>query len=82
MACENHTGGVLAEGTGVTLGVAERQGDLLDGVIRHCDEAVPHDSVYALLHRERYNLFPDGMFADLFTKRGAGGRCHRRSWPR
>lgn len=54
----------------MTLGVAERQGDLLDEVIRHCDEAVPADSVYALLHRERDNLFPDEMFADLFTRRG------------
>ncbi|HVL98503.1 MAG TPA: transposase [Egibacteraceae bacterium] len=54
----------------MTLGVAERQGDLLDEVTRHCDEAVPEGSVYALLHRERDNLFPDGMFADLFTSTG------------
>jgi hypothetical protein len=29
-------------------------------------------SVYALLHRERDQLFPDEMFEDLFAKRG---RC-------
>ncbi len=28
------------------------------------------DSIYALLHRECFSLFPDGMFADLFTDVG------------
>jgi len=70
VVCENHGCVVLVEGTVVTLGVAERQGDLLDEVVRHCDQAVPDGSVYALLHRERDNLFPDGMFADLFTSSG------------
>jgi hypothetical protein len=50
--------------------LAERQGDLLDEVTRHCDEAVPADSIYGLLHRERDKLFPDELFADLFTSRG------------
>ena len=54
----------------MTLGLAERQGDLLDEVTRFCGEAVADDSVYALLHRERDNLFPDEFFADLFTDRG------------
>lgn len=68
---ENHGGVVLAEGVvAVTLGQAERQGDLLDPVLRFCGEAVADDSVYALLHRERDNLFPDEFFADLFTDRG------------
>lgn len=58
------------EGVGVTLGTAQRQGDLLDEVVRHCDTAIAEDSVYALLHRERDRLFPDAMFADLFTTRG------------
>lgn len=54
----------------MTLGQAERQGDLLDPVIRFCGQAVADDSVYALLHRERDSLFPDEFFADLFTDRG------------
>jgi hypothetical protein len=61
---------VLVEGRGVTLGLAQRQGDLLDEVMRFCDDAVAEDSVYALLHRERDNLFGDEFFADLFTSRG------------
>lgn len=28
------------------------------------------DSIYAVLHRERFNLFPDEMFEDLFTDVG------------
>ncbi|MGH8904522.1 MAG: transposase, partial [Egibacteraceae bacterium] len=54
----------------MTLGLTERQGVLLDEVTRHCDEALPEDSVYALLHREREHLFPDELFADLYTSRG------------
>lgn len=53
----------------VTLGVAERQGDLLDDVMRFCDEAVG-ESVFGFLHRERDRLFPDELFADLFTDTG------------
>lgn len=54
----------------MSLGLAERQGDLLDDVIRFCDETLPQNSVYALLHRERDRLFPDEMFEDLFSSRG------------
>jgi IS5 family transposase len=54
----------------MTLGLAERQGDLLDDVTRFCDEALAESSVYVLLHRERDVLFPDEFFADLFTTRG------------
>ena len=54
----------------MTLGLAERQGDLLDDVTRFCDETLAESSVYALLHRERDALFPDEFFADLFTNRG------------
>ena len=48
------------------MGLADRQGGLFDDVNRFCDEALPEGSVYAVLHRERDRLFPDGMFADLF----------------
>jgi hypothetical protein len=54
----------------MSLGVAERQGDLLDDMGRFCDEALPESSVYSFLHRERDRLFPDEMFADLFSDHG------------
>lgn len=54
----------------MTLGLAERQGDLLDDVTRFCDETLAESSVYSLLHRERDALFPDELFADLFSDRG------------
>ncbi|MHB1446860.1 MAG: transposase [Acidimicrobiales bacterium] len=54
----------------MTLGLAERQGDLLDDLKRFCDTTLREDSIYALLHRERDHLFPDEFFADLFSTRG------------
>ena len=54
----------------MTLGLAERQGDLLDDLNRFCEQTLPEGSVYALLNRERDRLFPDEMFADLFSVRG------------
>jgi len=54
----------------MTLGLAERQGDLLDDLNRFCEQVLPDSSVYALLNRERDRLFPDEMFADLFNDRG------------
>jgi Transposase DDE domain/Transposase domain (DUF772) len=54
----------------MTLGMAPRQGDLLDDITRFCDGAVRRDSIYALLHRERDQLFPDEFFADLFSDMG------------
>jgi hypothetical protein len=54
----------------MTLGMAARQGDLLDEVNRFCEQTLPQNSVYAVLHRERDRLFPDEMFADLFSSRG------------
>jgi hypothetical protein len=54
----------------VTLGLVGRQGDLLDDLNRFCEQAVSETSIYALLNRERDRLFPDEMFADLFSDRG------------
>jgi hypothetical protein len=54
----------------VTLGRADRQGDLFDEVVRFCEESLPENSIYAFLAREREWLFPDEMFADLFTGTG------------
>ena len=56
----------------MTLGRAQRQLDILDENRRFCEKLVGEKSVYALLQRERDQLFPDEMFADLFAKRG---RC-------
>jgi hypothetical protein len=54
----------------MSLGMAPRQGDLLDDITRFCDAAVRKDSIYGLLHRERDQLFPDEFFADLFSDMG------------
>ncbi|MGH2843998.1 MAG: transposase [Solirubrobacteraceae bacterium] len=35
-----------------------------------CDGRVAEDSIYGLLHRECFRLFPDEMFADLFADSG------------
>lgn len=62
--------GILGSGYAVSLGLAQRQGDLLDDVVRYCDQVLRPDSVYSLLHHERDRLFPDEFFADLFSERG------------
>ena len=54
----------------MTLGQAERQGDLLDDVNRCCEQMLPESSVFSVLARERDCLFPGDLFADLFSDRG------------
>lgn len=54
----------------MVLGQADRQGDLLDDVNRFCEQMLPESSLFTVLHRERDRLFPDEMFADLFSDRG------------
>src|SRR5487761_1940650 len=54
----------------MSLGQAERQGDLLDDVNRFCGRTLSGSSVYSVLHRERDRLFPDELFGDLFSDRG------------
>lgn len=54
----------------MSLGRAEQQMDLLDDVSGFCEEVLPATSIYSVLHRERHRLFPDEMFADLFSHRG------------
>ena len=54
----------------MTLGLADRQGNLLDDVERFCDEKLDDRSIYSFLHRERDRLFPDEEFADLFEDTG------------
>jgi len=54
----------------MSLGMADRQGNLLDDVDRFLDKALDESSIYAFLHRERDALFPDESFADLFEEKG------------
>ena len=54
----------------MTLGLTPRQVDLLAGTREYCGPRVPPGSIYGVLHRECFNLFPDEMFADLFTDVG------------
>ncbi len=54
----------------MTLGLAPKQGDLLHTTVGYCEGRVGSDSIYAVLNRECFTLFPDEMFADLFTDVG------------
>jgi len=47
----------------MTLGLADRQDELFDEVVRFRDETLAERSIYVLLHRERERLFPDKTFA-------------------
>ncbi len=54
----------------MTLGHSPTQADILRSTAAYCEGRVAPDSIHALLHRECHRLFPDGMFADLFTDVG------------
>lgn len=54
----------------MSLGLADRQGNLFDDVRRFCDDTLAEKSIYRLMHRERGRLFPDELFADLFSGQG------------
>src|SRR5258707_7912965 len=54
----------------MTLGLAPRQADLFRGTAAFCEGRVAPDSIYGILHRECFRLFPDEMFADLFDEAG------------
>jgi hypothetical protein len=54
----------------MTLGQTPRQPDIFRSTTAYCEGRVKPDSLYALLHRECFTLFPDAMFADLFTEVG------------
>jgi hypothetical protein len=54
----------------MTLGLTPKQGDLLRSTVSLCEGRVAADSIYGVLHRECFTLFPDEMFADLFTDVG------------
>src|SRR5512132_2984943 len=55
---------------GMSLGLAPRQTDVFATTTSFCEGRVAADSIYGLLHRECFNLFPDEMFADLFCDVG------------
>ena len=52
------------------MGRTPAQADLLRSTANFCEGRVGPDSIYGVLHRECFNLFPDEMFADLFTDVG------------
>ena len=54
----------------MTLGLTPRQAELFGSTTGFCEARVAPGSVYGLLHRECFRLFPDEMFADLFTEVG------------
>ncbi len=54
----------------MSLGQTPKHQDLFQSSTAFCAEQLPEQSIYALLHREGHRLFPDGEFADLFTRRG------------
>jgi hypothetical protein len=54
----------------MTLGKTPIQTDLFRSTTEFCEPRVKPESIYALLHRECFALFPDELFADLFTDLG------------
>ncbi len=54
----------------MTLGLAPRQADLFSSTASYCEGRVAPGSIYGILHRECFALFPDEMFADLFDDVG------------
>jgi Transposase DDE domain/Transposase domain (DUF772) len=67
---ENDIDVVLVGGLAVTLGLAPGQADLMKGTAGFVGGRVKDDSIWAVLHRECHRLFPDELFADLFTSTG------------
>lgn len=63
-------GAGICDSRTMTLGHAPTQADVFRSTAAYCEGRVAPDSLYALLHRECFALFPDGLFADLFTDIG------------
>lgn len=55
---------------GMSLGLTPTQADVFTTTTGFCESRVSPDSIYGLLHRECFRLFPDEMFADLFCDSG------------
>ena len=54
----------------MTLGQTPRQSDLLKGTASFVADRVGDDSIWSVLHRDGHRLFPDELFAGLFTATG------------
>jgi len=54
----------------MTIGTSETHDDLFRSVHDLCDEAVGERSIFRLLADQGHLLFPDAMFADLYSSRG------------
>jgi hypothetical protein len=54
----------------MALGRTPMQPGLLSSTASFCEGRLAPNSIYAVLHRECRNLFPDRMFADLFAEEG------------
>src|SRR5450631_2072015 len=54
---------------GMSLGLTPTQSSVFT-TTEFCDGRVSPDSIYGLLHRECFRLFPDEMFVDLFADSG------------
>jgi hypothetical protein len=54
---------------GMSLGLTPTQASVFT-TTAFCEGRVASDSIYGLLHRECFSLFPDEMFSDLFTDVG------------
>ncbi len=54
----------------MTLGRSPTQPDVFRSTAAYCEGRVKPDSLYALLHRECFALFPDALFGDLFMDIG------------
>jgi IS5 family transposase len=55
---------------GMSLGLTPTQADVFTTTTGFCESRVSPDSIYGLLHRECFGLFPDQMFVDLFADSG------------
>ncbi len=54
----------------MTLGLTPMQADMFVSTTQFCEGRLAEGSIFGLLHRECHRLFPDVMFADLFTDVG------------
>lgn len=54
----------------MTMGTSETHDDLFRSVHELCDGAVGERSIFRLLAEQGHLLFPDTMFADLYSSRG------------
>ena len=54
----------------MTMGTSEAHDDLFRSVRELCDAALGERSVFRLLAEQGHLLFPDAMFADLYSSRG------------